>query len=328
MVEKEKSMQLDQHEGRKKKRRKLNTTSSKMLTQEITRFVAPEPSDDKACLVFMTGIDMGRPVIIDQSRGHFVIGRNRTSDLQIDASEISRFHVRLEFLPGKEVRLVDLESRNGSFVNGHQVREAYLRPGDKIRLGPHVLLKFSFLDEQESDYLGQMFNRVSCDALTGVMNRRYFIDTFERECSFAKRHHLPLSVAMLDIDFFKRVNDTYGHLVGDDVLKVFTQRVLKAIRKEDLLARFGGEEFSVLFRQTELEHVGQISERIRKSVSGELFDVGDLKLQITVSIGTVTMYPSGDLDCQEQLHSLLKIADDNLYKAKQGGRDQVVYSDA
>ncbi len=150
------------------------------------------------------------------------------------------------------------------------------------------------------------------DYLTGLYNRRYAMEFLKREKALADRGKFTFCVAILDLDNFKKVNDTYGHDMGDKVLSEVSKILLKSVREYDLVARWGGEEFLIVFRNASLEEVYKISERIRKAVEKTSID----GIKITISIG-LSCYKKGDLD------SLLKKADDALYKAKKMGKNRV-----
>ncbi|KAF2960845.1 diguanylate cyclase [Thermotoga sp. 38H-to] len=153
------------------------------------------------------------------------------------------------------------------------------------------------------------------DELTGLFNRRKMDEELEKEFHLWKRHRRPFSLLMIDIDDFKKVNDTYGHLVGDDVLKRVARLLVSSLRASDVVARWGGEEFLILCPETTLNEAMSLAERIRTKIEGETFENG---LNVTVSIGVCEMKD------HETIDDLLKEADDNLYLAKQRGKNRVV----
>lgn len=157
------------------------------------------------------------------------------------------------------------------------------------------------------------------DHLTGLYQRRVFDEMMIKEISRSIRHQHYMSVAMLDLDYFKRVNDDYGHLVGDEVLIKTGQILMQMMRSDDLVCRFGGEEFVILMPNTQLKDAQVIAERIRSSIADTLFTTDKGELKITISIGLVEFYLGSVQSPQE----LLKVADDCLYKAKENGRNQV-----
>lgn len=173
---------------------------------------------------------------------------------------------------------------------------------------------------KEIETLYQEVDRLSrVDPLTELSNRRSF-DTDALRCfQLAIRHQNKLSCAMLDLDFFKQVNDTYGHSFGDKVLIAVARACNKQIRKTDLLARFGGEEFCILFPETDLNSAVFIAERIRLAISKLEFECEKKRFSVTVSIGISEL-----LDRNDTMENMLKRSDDSLYKAKANGRNRVV----
>jgi diguanylate cyclase (GGDEF)-like protein len=157
------------------------------------------------------------------------------------------------------------------------------------------------------------------DPLTGVDNRRSFGTNAKLLFMLAVRHQKKLSCAMLDIDFFKRVNDTYGHASGDTVLITVAKTCKEQIRETDLLARFGGEEFCFMFPETDIHSAALITERIRSTISKLEFIFEKKSFSVTVSIGLSQIMESGD-----DLEKMIKRSDDSLFKAKQNGRNRVV----
>ena len=155
------------------------------------------------------------------------------------------------------------------------------------------------------------------DPLTGVVNRRYLEELARKEVDRAQRHHRPLAVAMLDADHFKRINDSYGHHAGDEVLRAIADRCRRTLRTNDVLGRYGGEEFVVLFPETNLAEAGIVAERLRAAIADEPVIVGESTLPVTVSLGVAALTPEMDLQ------RLLQTADGAMYAAKQAGRNLV-----
>lgn len=155
------------------------------------------------------------------------------------------------------------------------------------------------------------------DNLTGIYNRRKFEELFQREISYAKRYEQPLSLLMIDIDDFKSINDNYGHQVGDEFLKLFSNTLQANIRDIDILGRWGGEEFVVLLHKTDQEEAFQAAERLRESIFNLKYDTGKGILSKSVSIGTITAYAE-NLGIDKMIH----LADTAMYHAKQEGRNR------
>jgi len=155
------------------------------------------------------------------------------------------------------------------------------------------------------------------DALTGVKSRRNFFDIGEQYILVAKRENMPLSFIMLDIDYFKKVNDTYGHIAGDEVLKNFTSIISNNLRKSDIFGRVGGEEFAIIFHNADKNTALQLAEKIRKKINNNSAKFHDKIINITVSLGVAVLKDEDTLD------SLFNKADEALYASKQNGRNQV-----
>jgi diguanylate cyclase (GGDEF)-like protein len=162
------------------------------------------------------------------------------------------------------------------------------------------------------------------DDLTGLRNRRGFFEVARRELERATRTGRPLSALMLDIDGFKRVNDTYGHAIGDEVLRHLAERCRRAVRDIDLVGRYGGEEFAVLLPETDLKRALEVAERVRSSIGDTSFDTDVGPLPIRVSIGLALL----DDDSEQTVESLLDRADTAMYLVKQQGGDAVRSADA
>ena len=157
------------------------------------------------------------------------------------------------------------------------------------------------------------------DALTGLPNRRHLMKRLEEEAARVKRFEQPLSVLMMDVDHFKSVNDTYGHAMGDEVLRNMGALLKGAIRATDLAARYGGEEFTVLLPNTDLEGAAQVAEGLRQKFQASSHTHDGQTIQKTMSLGAACLTPSRDRNPEE----VLKAADEALYRAKHGGRNRV-----
>lgn len=176
-----------------------------------------------------------------------------------------------------------------------------------------VIRKFAELVMNQLDLRSQ----ANQDFLTEVANRRSFVSALEAEMARVRRSKSPATVAFLDIDFFKKVNDTHGHPVGDRVLRQFAEIIVAQSRQNDLVARLGGEEFAVLLPDTDLHAAGIWAERTREQVAQTLFDE-ETALKLTVSIGLAAVDGT-----QATFEDIINLADAALYDAKRQGRDRV-----
>lgn len=167
----------------------------------------------------------------------------------------------------------------------------------------------------------QVVKSAMTDYLTGAGNRAAMEKTLEREQELSRRNKQPLSVLMIDIDYFKNINDTFGHCAGDKILKKVVNQIEKIARTTDMIFRYGGEEFTLLLNNTTTDGALIIAERIREIIHSTLFEIANETITVTVSIGVTTR-----LECDDS-ESLIARADDHLYAAKQAGRDRVYCGD-
>ncbi|CAM2076640.1 GGDEF domain-containing protein [Paraclostridium bifermentans] len=167
--------------------------------------------------------------------------------------------------------------------------------------------------------LSEINRLIVIDELTKCYNRRYINEKLPIDIESAKANKLPLSIAMIDIDYFKLINDKYGHLLGDLVLKDITNVIKNNIRgKSDWIARYGGEEFLILFNDTSKEDAYNLSKRIKSVVENSIFKYDDIEINITISIGIASL--TSEID---DMDKLIRKADENLYKAKRSGRNYI-----
>jgi diguanylate cyclase (GGDEF)-like protein len=274
---------------------------------------------DRAYLIVLAGNNVGEMYKIAKSET--VIGRGSQADIHVIDDGISRRHAMVVH-KGTEITIKDLGSTNGTFCNGERVGEKALSDGDKIQVGSTTILKFTFHDSLDESFQRQMYESALRDGLTKVFNKKYFQDRLESEFAYAVRHSSPLSLVMFDIDHFKKINDTYGHLAGDYALVTLANVVAQTIRQEDVFARYGGEEFAVICRGVDLQGASAFGERIRRIVQAQLFLYQETEIRVTISVGVATVPDVGMREPAE----LIALADEALYEAKHGGRNRVVTS--
>ncbi|MEO0155713.1 MAG: GGDEF domain-containing protein [candidate division WOR-3 bacterium] len=290
----------------------------------------------------------------------YIIGRADGCDFIIDGKEVSRKHARIYYENGK-FQIEDLNSTNGTFVNGKQITRVELRHGDEINIGNFTIIFDDgrgiegIYDETQSAYAGnetqklvaeyksiaekirerdialslkqyhekvlksrkKLSEQANRDRLTELYNRRYFDRVFEQQFKSAHQHKHPLTIFFIDIDHFKKINDTYGHDKGDEVLRGVAHTIQALCRKDDIVARYGGEEFVVLFPKMDSASATQIAESMRKIVEEKSAEI--IGIKVTVSIGVAT-----DFLRFTSSQELIKSADNALYKAKSSGRNRVV----
>ncbi len=279
------------------------------------------PRVREACLVVLYGEAMGRRIPLVHAA--LEVGRAAECDLILDDESVSRRHCRFEplSLSDDELpdawRIVDLGSTNGTFVNDRSVPASVLAHGDRVQFGRNIC-KFLAGGHVESAYYEEIHRLVTTDGLTGLSNRRSFEEALGREFHRAQRYRRPLAVIMLDIDHFKRLNDTLGHLAGDAGLRQLGALIRGNVRRDDTVGRLGGEEFAILL--PEIDHAGamRVADKIRELVRDAPFQYEGTPTPLTVSAGVATLQEqdSAPLD-------LLGRADELLFAAKRAGRDQV-----
>ena len=190
--------------------------------------------------------------------------------------------------------------------------------GQRLRFAGDDALLAAIVDvTAQKQTRDDLLQQATHDPLTGIFNRRHVEDVLRQEVDRAERHARPLAVAMLDADHFKNINDTYGHPTGDEVLREISERCRQTLRANDILGRYGGEEFVVVFPETKLDEAGAVAERLRVAVAANPIRVGGNALDVTVSIGLAAYTPGQDMD------KLFQRADAALYTAKQDGRNLV-----
>jgi two-component system, cell cycle response regulator len=278
------------------------------------------PKKEEPCFIVIAGGTVG--MMYKLTKNDIYIGRANDAEIRVDDEGVSRRHARVSITPGQQVILIDLGSTNGSYVNGHKVGEQVLRDGDKVQIGSTTVLKFSYQDALEESFQRKIFDSAVKDGLTGIYNKKYFMDRIETDFAYAKRHRSPLTLLMFDIDHFKKINDTYGHPAGDFALRELANLVKKTVRNEDVFARFGGEEFAVLMRDVDDAKAMVLAERLRRIIEGQNFEFEGTRLPVTVSVGIGTMTASTNPPVQDSA-DLVNRADQYLYKAKRGGRNRV-----
>ena len=250
--------------------------------------------------------------------GTLTIGREQSNELSLVDGSVSRFHARLDRC-AEGYRLCDLGSTNGTVVDNVKIEEHILVGGETIRFGSFIF-KFLRASGIEAQYHSTVYNAMTRDGLTGAFNKSYLLDSLAQEISRSHRCSRPLCVLLMDIDHFKKVNDTYGHLVGDEVLREFSKRLSKTKRDDDLLCRYGGEEFVLILGETSLEDAVTIAWNCNQAIGSLDFGTSTGGIRVTVSIG-VAQLPINHIDMDAV--SLLESADVQLYRAKESGRNRV-----
>ncbi len=274
-------------------------------------------------LTFLSGDALGKELPLLQQQ--LTLGRGDGCDVLIMDPSVSRKHVQLSCRKliakgerqGLRVVLRDLGSTNGTLVNYRKVRRAVLKPGDKICIG-RVILKFELKDLADKNYFDEIYRLATTDSLTGLLNRAAITRVMQEEIVKRQRYPRRLSVILLDIDEFKRLNDTSGHLAGDRALQAVSSAVRKNLRRQDRGGRFGGDEFLIVLPETGLKGAATLAERIRRDFGESTVSDPALNSRVTASFG-VASYP---VHCTAS-ESLIDRADSALYHAKAMGKNRI-----
>jgi two-component system cell cycle response regulator len=288
-----------------------------------TQHAEPLPTGTaRATVTVVSGVDAGRIVPVEGSG--LVVGRGAEADLQIEDHAISRVHARIVRTAEGAFRIEDMGSTNGTFVGSRRVTIAKLTAGDHVQLGPTALLRFALTDAADERLQFELHESAVRDPLTRTFNRRYLLSRLVAEVAHARRHGAPFSVLMLDVDGFKQFNDRHGHFVGDRILSFATTQAARLLRAGDVLARFGGDEFVVLARDTTIAQAAALADRLRRAVGSMNTSVRGVQVSITISVGIAALDELGPQDAPE---ALVDLADRRLGAAKREGRNRVCVGD-
>ncbi len=250
--------------------------------------------------------------------GLLSIGRSSSATISMpEVQSLSRHHAQLHHR-GVMVEIEDLESTNGTYVNDRLISSSQLlRSSDRFQLGA---VHFKFLHEQDPEHAFHeaIYHLVMTDGLTQAYNKRKLVEELEREFARAHRHQRPLSLILFDIDHFKQVNDTHGHLCGDYILQQIARRTSEHLRPEQVFARAGGEEFVILSPEIGIDGTLELAEKLRALFEAETFRYGELEVGITCSFGVAMLSPR-----MEQAAELYEAADRSMYRSKGEGRNRV-----
>ncbi len=296
----------------------------KVLDKTANTIIFDEDSTDKAVankayyliIIFGKETDLGKEIKVED---RIIVGRSVKSNLNTTDPLMSRQHFTIYKGEDDDYYIEDLNSLNGTFVNQNDLKgKRRLKSSDIITAG-RTVFKFEKRTELESMFHKYLYTAATTDRMTNLFNKYFFIDKLKKQIAYSKRYNTKFSLLMIDVDNFKRVNDTYGHTVGDEVLKFIAFKVVSSVRENDIAARYGGEEFITLLFESGREDAYAVAERMRSAVEEEVFELEDIKINLSISIG-VSSYPFDASDWLE----LIKIADQRLYVAKKIGKNIVV----
>lgn len=275
---------------------------------------------DRGVLVRIDGESSGE--VLSLPRAPVLIGRSSTAHVHVSEPSASREHARI-FHEDGAFHVEDLGSQNGTEVSGQRVARAELRDGDLLQIGQRAMFRFHLMDQAQEDVMRRLYDSSMRDPLTNADNRRSLDSRILSEIAFARRHKRQLSLILLDIDFFKQINDRHGHPAGDEVLKVVAKTVRNQLRTEDVFARYGGEEFAILLRDTALPEAAHVAERVRERLARAPISAAGKEMEVTVSGGCSSLACCVGTTAEE----LMGVADRRLYRAKRSGRNRIVSRD-
>ena len=271
------------------------------------------PGTGDECLVEIYGAQLGRKYDL---KGTVVIGRGDECDVVLHTDSVSRRHCTLEAGEGG-VEVRDMRSTNGTQVNDEPIERVALRHGDLIKVGD-TIFKYLAAGNIERAYHEEIYRMTIMDGLTAVHNRRYVQEFLEREVARSSRHGRPLSFVIFDLDHFKEINDNFGHLTGDFVLRETADLMRGRIRKEEVFGRYGGEEFCAILPETSLQGGVEFAEWFRRQVEDHPYRFDGDRIPVSLSAGVASMAPGID-----DWGALVAQADAALYRAKKAGRNRV-----
>ena len=296
----------------------MSEFDEKTRVTQVVQQPSPAESSGNDCVVYTKepGL-LGKRFVLD--RNQIGIAQGADNVIVLEGDSVSRRHAQIERRSNRWY-IVDNGSTNGTYLNEEQiVREAPLNNSDRLKVGP-TILKFLSGADAEAKYHEEIYRMTIVDGLTQIHNKRYLYEALEREVLRARRHGRPLSILMFDIDFFKRVNDQYGHLAGDYVLRELARVVQGRIRRDEVFARYGGEEFVIALPETPLEGGVSLAQNLRARVAEHTFVFQGERIPVTVSLGAAVLSPD-----DKTATELVPRADEKLYEAKRGGRNRVCH---
>ena len=278
-------------------------------------------SERRPYLLVLSGPQLGEIFPLDPER-EFVLGRDPACEIRLRDTGVSRRHAGV-VAGHRGARLRDMGSTNGVFVEGIQVADCELQDGQRVQMGMHTALKYCLCDDLEIGYQRRLAEGALLDPETGLFNRRHFDDRFSAELVTSSRYTRPMSLLLVDVDGFRRVNETHGRAAGEEALGLVSRWVKSAVRREDTLARVSGEQFGVVARETPLSAGRALGERIRKAVERGHISVRGQELMLTVSVGVVGIDAIGSYSAPRTETAVLGLAEAALRRALDSGGNRV-----
>lgn len=295
----------------------MSESDEKTRVTQVVQAPPPDQTPGNDCVVVIYASEpglLGKRYVLDKSP--LRVGRGGDNHIVLDGDSVSRRHSHFERRSNGWF-IVDDGSTNGTFLNEEQIkREAGLNNGDRVKVGPTILKYLSGLDA-EAKYHEEIYRMTIVDGLTQIHNKRYLFEALDKELIRARRYDRQLSLLIFDIDYFKNINDQYGHLAGDYVLRELARIVQERIRRDEVFARYGGEEFVIALPETSLQGAVTLAENLRARVETHGFSFQGERIPVTISVGCAVL---GE---EKTAADLIQLADDKLYEAKRAGRNRV-----
>lgn len=314
-------------------RKKLSkdTTTIKISGKKRAQSTQKKISKCSLTLTIIQGSDIDFGKTYNLSEDSVLIGRDKSNSIPLDDTSVSKVHCEIRTVRTNEreqIIIEDLDSTNGTYLNGRLIRRQVLQLNDRIAVGETVF-RFNCSDEIEEEYQSKLFSFATTDSLTGFYNRRYILNELENQYKIAKRNYRIFSLVIIDIDNFKRINDTYGHAAGDEFLKNTAYIIKHTLREQDISGRVGGDEFLVVLPETDLDGAFNLANRVRLRIEETeiIFRSGIIKTTISAGISQYGPdIPNKSSGAKKNMNPsvLFHAADQALYEAKKLGRNRVV----
>ena len=295
----------------------VSENDEKTRVTQVVQAPPPEQGTGNDCVVVIYAAEpglLGKRYVLEKAPVR--IGRGGDNQIVLEGDSVSRRHCHFDRRQGVW-HIVDDGSTNGTFLNEEQVKgSGQLNNGDRVKVGPTILKYLSGLDA-EAKYHEEIYRMTIVDGLTQIHNKRYLFEALDKELIRARRYDRQLSLLIFDIDYFKNINDQYGHLAGDHVLRELARIVQERIRRDEVFARYGGEEFVIVLPETPLAGGVALAENLRGRVETHPFSFQGERIPVTISVGCAM------LSEEKTAADLIQRSDDKLYEAKRGGRNRV-----
>ena len=295
----------------------VSENDEKTRVTQVVQAPPPEQGTGNDCVVVIYAAEpglLGKRYVLEKAPVR--IGRGGDNQIVLEGDSVSRRHCHFDRRQGVW-HIVDDGSTNGTFLNEEQVKgSGQLNNGDRVKVGPTILKYLSGLDA-EAKYHEEIYRMTIVDGLTQIHNKRYLFEALDKELIRARRYDRQLSLLIFDIDYLKNINDQYGHLAGDHVLRELARIVQERIRRDEVFARYGGEEFVIVLPETPLAGGVALAENLRGRVETHPFSFQGERIPVTISVGCAM------LSEEKTAADLIQRSDDKLYEAKRGGRNRV-----